>query len=205
MNYQLFRVVFKNYPVFSKIEIAKLFPSFDAKNLINWQKKNYVQKIRNSWYRLNENVLNTEILYFISNHIYNPSYISLETALSHYGFIPEGVFKFTAVSTLKTQRFETPIGFFSYQNVKPSLFFGYNLLSFNGYNYKIADPQKCLLDFLYLHPYIKTEGHFYELRLNIYEIKKQIDFDLLKKYTIAFDSNALSKRVETFIHFVENN
>jgi hypothetical protein len=44
MNYQLFRTTFKNYPVFSKIEITKLFPSFDAKNLINWQRKTMFKK-----------------------------------------------------------------------------------------------------------------------------------------------------------------
>ncbi|NJN33579.1 MAG: hypothetical protein HC817_04325 [Saprospiraceae bacterium] len=111
MNFQVFRTTFKDYPVFSKKEIEKLFPTFDAKNLVNWQKKNYVQKIRNEWYRLNEYSLDTLTLYFISNQLYNPSYVSLETALSHYGFIPEGVFRITAITTLKTQFFDTSIGF----------------------------------------------------------------------------------------------
>jgi predicted transcriptional regulator of viral defense system len=204
MNYQTFRTAFKDYPVFSKREIEKVFPHFDAKNLVNWQKKNYAQKIRNDWYRLTENHLDTEILYFISNHIYQPSYVSLETALAHYGFIPEGVFRYTAITTLKTQNFDTPIGFFSYQNLKPNLFFGYNLWDTNGFYYKMADPQKCLLDFLYLNPHLQTEGHFYELRLNVSEIKKQVDFELFKKYIIAFDTQALAKRAAIFLQFIEN-
>jgi predicted transcriptional regulator of viral defense system len=205
MNFQTFRTTFKDYPVFSKKEIEKLFPSFDAKNLVNWQRKNYVQKVRNEWYILTENRLDVPTLYFIANHIYDPSYISMETALAHYGFIPEGVFRYTSITTLKTQSFDTPIGFFSYQNLKPNLFFGYNLLNNNGFYYKMADPQKCLLDFLYLHPHLQTEGHFYELRLNIADIKKQVDFDLFDKYLFAFDTQALSKRASLFVHFIENN
>jgi predicted transcriptional regulator of viral defense system len=205
MNFQTFRTTFKDYPIISKKEIEKLFTSFDAKNLVNWQQKNYIQKVRNEWYRLTENPLDPPLLYFISNHIYHPSYISLETALAHYGFIPEGVFRYTAISTLKTQNFDTPIGLFNYNTLKSNLFFGYNLLNKNDFYYKIADPQKCLLDFFYLHPDIQTEGHFYELRMNILDIKKQIDFELLKKYTFVFDSKALTKRITTFIHFIENN
>ena len=205
MNYQTFRNTFKDYPIFSKIEIKKRFPSFDAKNLVNWQAKNYVQKVRNSWYRLTENSLNSDTLFFISNHIYSPSYISLESALSYYGFIPEGVFKITSITTLKTQNFSTSLGYFVYQNLKPHLFFGYELKSFNGFYFKLADPQKCVLDFLYLHSDIKTEGHLFELRFNISEIKKQIDFKILDEYCQIIDSDALSKRVKTFIHFIENN
>lgn len=205
MNFQIFRATFKGYPVFSIIEIKKHFPNFDAKNLINWQEKNYVQKVRNSWYRLTESTLNTDTLFFISNHIYTPSYISLESALSYYGFIPEGVFKLTAISTVKTQEFVSPIGHFSYQKLKPTLFFGYQLMAFNGFYFKIADPQKCLLDFLYLHPDIKTEGHFFELRLTISEIKKQVDFEIFDQYCQMMHSKALVKRAKTFIQFIENN
>ena len=204
MNYLQFRTTFQGYPVFSLIEIKKHFPNFDVKNLGNWQEKNYIQKIRNSWYRLTENSLKTDTLFFTSNHIYTPSYISQESALSYYGFIPESVFKLTAISTLKTQVFDTSIGYFSYQNVKPNLFFGYVLVPFDGFRYKIADPQKTLLDFLYLHSDIKTEGHFYELRFNVLEIKRQVDFKILEDYCQIMDSKALSKRVKTFIHFIEN-
>ncbi len=204
MNFQEFRLAFREYPVFSIIEIEKLFPAFDPKNLVNWQKKNYVQKIRNTWYRFTENNLNLDTLFFMSNHIYHPSYISLESALSYYGFIPEGVFKITAISTLKTQQFTTPLNIFGYQNVKPDLYFGYQLKRFNNFNFKIAEPEKAILDFIYLHSEIDTEAHFYELRLNILEIMQRINFDTLDAYTLHINSNALNKRVQTFLKFIEN-
>lgn len=204
MTFQEFRTTFHNYPLFSTVEIDKLFPQFDNKNLVNWQHKNYVQKIRNSWYRLVENTLDMETLYFISNHIYHPSYISLEMALSFYGFIPEGVFKITAVSTLKTQQFTTPIGVFGYQNIKPNLYFGYQLMSFGNFKFKIAEPEKTILDYLYLHPEVDTEEHFWELRFNIFELKEQININTLNNYCTVIGSKSLSKRVKIFIKFVKN-
>ena len=41
----------------------------------------------------------------VANKIYSPSYISLETALSYYGLIPESVYALTSVSTRKTISF----------------------------------------------------------------------------------------------------
>ena len=147
MVFQEFRSTFRNYPLFSIKEVEKLYPSFDAKNLVNWQHKMYIQKIRNSWYRLTENPLDLDTLFFISNQMYAPSYISLESALSYYGFIPEGVFKITAISTLKTQEFTTPASVFSYRSIKPELYFGYQLVSFGSFHFKIAEPEKTILDY----------------------------------------------------------
>jgi predicted transcriptional regulator of viral defense system len=203
MNFQTFRTTFQHYPIISRTEIKKLYPAFDAKNLVYWQKKRYVQKIKNSWYRLTEMPLDTETLFFISNHIYQPSYISLETALSYYGFIPEGVFRMTAVSTLKTNTFATSIGDFGYQNIKPSLYFGYRIVPFGNHYFKIAEPEKTILDFLYLHSDMTDESHFYELRLNVQEINASINWNTLSNYTEAFASKALSKRVAVFLKFIQ--
>lgn len=203
MNFQTFRTTFQHYPIISRTEIKKLYPAFDAKNLVYWQKKHYLQKIKNSWYRLTEMPLSTETLFFISNHIYQPSYISLETALSYYGFIPEGVFRMTAVSTLKTNTFATSISDFGYQNIKPSLYFGYQMVPFGNHYFKIAEPEKTILDFLYLHSDITDESHFYELRLNVQEIHSSINWNTLNNYTEAFGSRALSKRVAVFLKFIQ--
>jgi predicted transcriptional regulator of viral defense system len=205
MNFEAFRSTFQSYPVISRVEIDKLYPGFNLKNLVYWQEKQYLQKIRNSWYRLKEAPLDSNTLFFISNHIYQPSYISLETAMSHYGFIPEGVFKVTAVSTLKTNSFQTVVGNFGYQNIKPSLYFGYLMVPFGNFYFKIAAPEKTILDFLYLHPEMADESHFYELRLNLQEIKRSVDLNTLSQYNQAFHSKTLTRRVELFLKFIENN
>lgn len=75
----------------------------------------------------------------ISNCLYRPSYISLESALSHYNFIPEGVYTIQNISTRKTILYETPIGSFQYRNIKPGVFFGYHVIRINyNYNGRIA-------------------------------------------------------------------
>jgi predicted transcriptional regulator of viral defense system len=204
MIFQDFRLTFQGYPVISRIEIEKMFSGFDWKNLVYWQQKKYLQKVRNSWYRLTESPLDTETLFFISNQIYQPSYVSLETALSYYGFIPEGVFKTTAVSTLKTQQFQTPIGNFGYQNIKPTIFFGYRLLPIGKHFYKMAEPEKAILDFVYLHSELNSESHFEGLRLNIDEFKSTINLDTLKLYLNLYNSPMLTKRVEILLLFIEN-
>lgn len=52
--------------------------------------------------------------FLIANHLRGPSYVSLETALSYWGMIPERVVEVSSV-TLKTSTiYQTPIGRFSY-------------------------------------------------------------------------------------------
>lgn len=170
MKFIDFQDAFYDYTVFSTIEVEKVFPGFDRKVLVAWQKKGYIQKIRNSWYRFNNRQIVEEDLFFIANKIYHPSYISLESALSYYQFIPEGVFSITSISTLKTVHFDTPIGYFQYRNVKPALFWGYRLVRqrsnpLSGW-YKIATAEKAVIDFLYLNPQYEKEPDFEGLRFN---------------------------------------
>ncbi|MBK6997844.1 MAG: hypothetical protein IPH31_24255 [Lewinellaceae bacterium] len=122
MNYSSFANIFRRVPVFSIAEIEKYFPGFERENLLNWQKKGDLLRIRNGWYSISGTIKTLEHAYFVANKIYSPSYISLESALAHFGWIPEAVFTFTSVTTLKTNVFDTPKGRYRYATVKPSLF-----------------------------------------------------------------------------------
>ena len=102
MNIFQFSKTFQGVPVFSIRDTQKYFPAFERENLLNWQKKGWLQRIRNGWYSLAGEIQTLEQTYFVANKIYAPSYISLESALAHYGWIHEGVFTITSVSTLKT-------------------------------------------------------------------------------------------------------
>lgn len=53
----------------------------------------------------------------IANHLYGPSYISLDTALSHWGLIPERVYEISSVTTNDTKMYKTAVGRFSYRNM----------------------------------------------------------------------------------------
>lgn len=205
MNFIEFRDRLQEFPVFSVREIEKYFPGFDNRRLVEWQKKGYIQKIRNQFYRFDQHTVDEAYLYFCANTIYSPSYVSLESALSFYGFIPEGVFQITSCTTLKTNTFETPAGNFDYRNLKRSLFFGYNLRKWNGHHYAIAGPEKTVIDYLYLHAEMVSAADFESLRWNAIEIRNSLSLDVLNRYVKYIDSKALTNRITHLRNYLDAN
>ena len=55
--------------------------------------------------------------FLIANHLYGPSYISMDTALSYWGLIPERVYEVTSITTNNSKKYETAVGKFSYRNM----------------------------------------------------------------------------------------
>ncbi len=99
--------------------------------------------------------------------IYNPSYISLHSALAFYGLIPEAVVQITSVTSLKTDVFKNGFGEYSYKSVREGLMFGYVPLPLaDGRTTAYATREKALLDLLYLYPFYDTERELSELRLD---------------------------------------
>ena len=195
MQYVQFKNIFKNYIVFSNIEIEKLIGSFNKKNLINWQKKGYIKKVRNNWYCFSDVDYQQSTLNNIANKIYKPSYISLESALSYYAFIPEGVFSITSITTSKTNIFNSTLATFVYQSIKESAFFGYEIVENQNIKFCIAKPEKALLDYLHLNTNVKSEDDFTSLRLNKSNIKARVNFDKMKDYAVLFDSNIIFTKI----------
>jgi predicted transcriptional regulator of viral defense system len=195
---------FRNIPVFSTTEIEKVFPDFERENLLNWQKKGVLLRIRNGWYSLTNEIQSLEHLYYVSNKIYSPSYISLQSAFAHYGWIPEGVFTITAVSTLKTKAFDTPKGRFSYSNIQAPLFWGYKILNVDGRGVKMAEPEKALLDFIYFHPKIQQHTDYESFRFNLPRMKADLDVAKLAEYARFIGSPALTKRLILFNQLLEH-
>ena len=81
-----------------------------------------------------------------------PSYVSLEYALNFYGLIPEHVLDVTSVTSRKTARFVNELGTFIYQHIKVNAFRGFKAIR-DDYKltYFIAEPEKAVIDFLYLN------------------------------------------------------
>lgn len=199
-----FKAHFEPFRVFSTQDIRKWDSSFDTRRLIEWQQKGYIQRIINRWYTFTQPITQEDLL-IISNRIYSPSYISLQWALSYYRLIPEGVYTVTAITSLKTQEFTTTVGTFSYRHVKPSLMFGYQLMTFKGMTYKLAEPEKLVLDYLYLNASIDSPEDLDGLRLNASELKSLLDRKKLRSYLALYRNSALQKRVDVLIEkFLKN-
>jgi predicted transcriptional regulator of viral defense system len=203
MKYIAFRENLKAFPVFSTREIEKLFPGFDSRRLVEWQEKGYIRKLRNRYYHFSDQPVDELFLFFAANTIYRPSYVSLESALSRYGFIPEGVFQITSCTTLKTNAFNTTAGHFSYRRIRPSLYFGYQLEQWNGHRIAMACPEKALIDYLYLHHEVTLVDDLAALRFNVSEIKLGISVEKLNLYEKHINSPALTNRLRTLKTFLD--
>lgn len=106
----------------------------------------------------------------IANKLYQPSYISLDTALSHHHMIPEIIYGTTSVTTKATREFIANNIRYSYQKIKKQAFTGYQPEKIRGETILMAEPEKALADYLYFID-LKQRGLHYE-RLDLGKIKK---------------------------------
>jgi hypothetical protein len=87
----------------------------------------------------------------LAQRVHGPSYISLETALSQHGWIPEGVRAVTSVILGRSRIFHTPVGLFSFTCVPQRIFLaGVRRISAErGGAFFLATPLKALSDYVY--------------------------------------------------------
>ncbi len=93
-------------------------------------------------------------LFLVANHLYGPSYISLESALSHWGFIPERVYEISSVTTNPSKQYRTSIGRFSYKHLEPPYYsFGIKQVELTKkQTVLMASPEKAVCDKIVLTP-----------------------------------------------------
>lgn len=104
--------------------------------------------------------------FVIANHMVRGSYISLQSALAHYGLIPEYVPVTTSVTTGERRRWDTPLGRYEFRQIKRELFRGYRMVELAGRQTAfVAIPEKALLDLVYLTPGADSPDYLAELRL----------------------------------------
>jgi len=83
--------------------------------------------------------------------IYGPSFVSLESALSYYGWIPEAVYATACVTIKRAKKFKTSIGIFSYEHVPSRDFYvGVDRIETAQSVFFIATPWRALADFMYV-------------------------------------------------------
>jgi predicted transcriptional regulator of viral defense system len=191
----------KNYPIFKLEDVFKWFPKAKRETTLNqlnvWVKKGYLENITRGIYKISDFELKDSFL--LSNFIYSPSYISLESALNYYGIIPDIPFGITSVTLNKTKTFKTQkYGVFYYHHIKPELFFGFQTIFIEkNYSFNIALPEKAIFDYFYLKAkkVESPEGFIEEMRLSL---PKKFNWRKLKNWT-----NLVSKKNKTFFQLME--
>ena len=86
--------------------------------------------------------------FLIANHLYGPSYISLESAMFHWGLIPERVFEISSVTTKKSKKFMIQNVVFSFTHLPIAYYpLGIQSLSLTeDQTVLMASPEKSLCD-----------------------------------------------------------
>jgi predicted transcriptional regulator of viral defense system len=144
----------------------------------------------------------------LANLIYGPSCVSLDTALSYHGLIPERVEAVTSVTTNRTRAFETPFGMFVYRQTTDTRYCrGITLCSSGDDSFLIATPEKALIDKVWSDKRLEgTRARDFalyltqDLRIDPARLAA-LDFDLLTGIARAYDSrkiNALLRSISNF-------
>lgn len=93
--------------------------------------------------------------FLIANHLWGPSYVSLEAALSYWGLIPERVYEISSMTTKTAKNYQTPVGRFSYFHA-PLPYYSYGIKRVQLTPKQvvlIASPEKAICDMI-----INTSG-----------------------------------------------
>jgi predicted transcriptional regulator of viral defense system len=195
MNWHRFRETMFDLGCFSIHQVYAWDPGFDRNNFIRWIHRGYLVRLRRGLYAFAEYRSDPEMATYFAGRIYRPSYVSLHSALSFYGLIPESVVQITSVASLKTAVFSNGFGEYTYGSIREDLMFGYEPRRLaNGRTTPYASREKALLDLLYLYPFYRTEEDMAELRLDPDVLHKDFDRAKWASMTDRFRCAALEQR-----------
>lgn len=203
MNIFEFKKEIEELPYFETRELRLIlgseFKNTTLVNLGNWVKKGHFLMIRRGLYVDAGEVERVDLM-VLATKIYQPSYVSLEAALSFYGIIPEAVFVVTSVTTRKTKKFSPSVGSFTYQKIKKEAFGGYETKRTGKISFNLALPEKAIVDFLYLNRNI-LNGEVEQF--NSYRFNEEFKFDSNKLLDFAkeFKNKKVSFLTDKFIQY----
>lgn len=205
MNFIEFRHKMEELPLFStkdlKLILGQDFGRAFLNNLENWRKKGYLIQLRKGVYLLKDLRWSVDPL-MLAAKIYEPSYVSLETALAYYGIIPEAVFTTTSVTSRETKKVVNDFGTFTFQKIKPAAFGGYEAIFKKELNvsYNLALPEKALADFLYLN---RNQLDGSQLQLESFRFNDDFNYqkDRLLKFASYYENSKVMFLINNFIKY----
>ena len=137
-------------------------------------KNNSIKRICRGFYA---NPFNPPALEEISGQIYQPSYISLESALSLHGILSQIPQVLTCVTTQLPRTFKTNFGTIEYRQIKGRYFWGFREKN----KYFLAEKEKALADYLYLSAKKSRKYKLSALNLEDMNLKR------VKKYLLKMN------------------
>jgi predicted transcriptional regulator of viral defense system len=158
-------------------------------------KRGLLSRVSNGVY-LNKLVRDASATDFVS--VLRPNaYVSLESALNHWGVSTQSPVSLTCVTTGKPKEYKTPEFTITLRTISEHLFWGFVEMQTRYSKYRIAEPEKALLDWIYLTLQNGLTPHLDEIEL------QGLDKQKLVKYVDKFPRtvrNALTSSL-AFEHF----
>ena len=200
---------FGNIPV-STSAVVSLFPDLKAGNnkVCNLEADGKIIRLKNGLYVVNPKVsrvaLSTEL---IANHLYFPSYISMQTALRYYGLIPEAVYTIQSMTLKRSRNFDTPVGRFVYKTIARKAFpVGIKSVNEHGFAFVMATPEKAICDLIANSPkvnlrYLKDVEVYFEedIRMEMEDFLN-MDVSVFERYAQV---GKKAKSIETLIKYLK--
>ncbi|MDA1338245.1 MAG: hypothetical protein O2871_02685 [bacterium] len=165
--------------LFTTLDIARFLGIDNQRNLENLIKRliseNVLTILEKGKYYLTDKSPST---FEIAQFLYNPSYISFETALNYHGLLSQFPFEISSATTKKRTEKEIEGKVYTYSKMDKSLFTGYYLEK----DYLIATKEKALFDEIYM----------ISKSLRSEKILENIEFDQIDKTKLLEFRNLLS-------------
>ena len=151
--------------------------------LHRYTKRGITIRLKNGLYALSGVIIPD---FYIANRLQEPSYVSLETALSHHQIILETVYTITSVTTRPPRERTVLNKTYRYHRVLPRAFTGYSPMTQGDFTSLVADPEKALVDYYYLVARGKRKPlDFDRLRL------QKLNRHKINKYARLFNNRTL--------------
>jgi predicted transcriptional regulator of viral defense system len=159
-------------------------PADVRRQLSRWVRAGRLHQLRRGLYALAPPYRKREPHPFlVANRLVRGSYVSLQSALSFHGLIPEHVPATTSVTLGRPQRRENPLGSFAYHHLQPERLTGFHLHDLgDGQEALVALPAKALADVVHLVPGADSRAYLAELRLQDVE---GLDVAELRRHFVA--------------------
>ena len=178
--------------------LETLFGSYKypQKKIANLEQKGSLIRLKRGLYvvspTVSEQLLSVEL---IANHLYGPSYVSMQYALRYYGLIPERVHTTTSLTFKASKLYTNRVGRFEYIHCELDYYsIGIRQVIEENYAYLIASPEKALCDIIVYTPGLRLR---YVKNMEAY-LEEDIRFDMEEFYkmdaTIFEQCAAVSKK-----------
>lgn len=145
-------------------------------------KSKVLLKIEKNKYLVNNNKTS---VFALANQVYQPSYISFESALNYYSILSQFPYEITSSTCKQTEKKVINGQNYGFYHIKKELFFGFAKIE----DFLIAEKEKALLDQIYLF----SKG-LKKIDIEEYDLTN-INKSLIRRYALEFPQSLIFSKI----------